>query len=64
MKKKQRKQKKLDPFKVFIEMRKQKKNQVYYAKKFRRTKGAITHAFQGKSKSLLTKIAKELEMIQ
>lgn len=57
------KEHKLDPFKVFIEMRRQKQKQKYYAAKFKVTEPAVTAAFQGRSKPLLYKIAKHLKMV-
>lgn len=60
MNKKQHLKTDLDPFKVFIEMKRQKKTGRYYARKFSRSDVAVTYAFQGKSKSLLRRIAKDL----
>ena len=55
--------KKLNPFKVFIEMKRQKRKQVEFAKKFHRSQQTITFAFQGRSNVTLNRIAKELGMI-
>jgi hypothetical protein len=52
----------LDPFEVFIEMRRRGYRQIFYVKKFGVSRAAVTYAFQGRSKPLLRKIAKNLNM--
>lgn len=54
----------LDPFEVFVEMRRQGKRHIYYAKKFNRTRATISYALQGRSKVILHRIAKDLGMIK
>ena len=55
---------KIDPFEVFIALRRKGRRQVYYAKKFKRSRAAITNAFNGESKLLLYRIAKDLGVVQ
>jgi hypothetical protein len=54
----------LNPLDVFIEMRRQGKRQIYFAKKFRVSGAAISYALSGRSNPLLNRIAKDLGMIQ
>lgn len=54
----------IDAFEVFIALRRKGRRQVYYAKKFHRSRAAITNAFNGESKLLLYRIAKDLGAVQ
>lgn len=54
----------IDPLDVLVAMRREGRRQVYYAKKFHRSRAAITNAMNGESKLLLYRIAKDLGIAQ
>ncbi len=54
----------IDPLDVLVALRRRGRRQVYYAKKFHRSRAAITNAFNGESKLLLYRIAKDLDVVQ